>query len=937
MDPSLHELLRNTRSDDTTTTGIRGNNDATPYTHVSLYGPHARWNIKSSKLTELWQGYCGIVYEGKGNYCLAERSLDNMPVIADCTFRFHLEHPAGAYPAGAIPTGQAGLTDYRIGELYGEDFLLALVYCYQQAMLELLQISDSQVELLCVILESERNWIVDDNITTQFRLQFPYCKTDVTVQLRSLRPRVIQLLRTNNVRGRLPQEPVNDWESIIDPIGPQEPLPMYKSSPHPDRPKLILNRMYGPVLKEHIEANMGPMIELSQVFSPTNHTHVQQGIVSASMFAQNPDLEFWIPMFLSASYWHGVVLPKKTTDTANIKIISPKVPTPLTNHVTDESPLEIAERLLQMLSRDRVENDSFWMDIGKALYTSDSGSESGLNTWIRFTERSDVHTEEECRQLYYSFRNNNISVATIMWYAKEDSPEAFNEWHKNWCFPIMEKATSCLDADVAKALYRVYCLEYKCSSLERSQFWQYKNHRWVRLDHGITLRQAISDDFLRRYEQLRISFCQEVQETTDDKRRESGESMIKKITALIAKLKTVRFKSNVMREAAELFYDGRFEEHIDTNENYMGMLDGVLEVANGHASVRPGKPEDYVTMCTGLPYIKNLSWDHELVQRLMKWMRQVFVDPQLREYFLKMSASCLRGRNSDKIFPIWTGEGDNSKSMIVKLFEAAFGSYCIKFPTSILTGKRTQSSQATPEIARSKGTHIAFAQEPDDEEVMKGGIIKEHTGGDRMPGRDLYKGTVDYDIMYKFIFMCNKVPPIPTGGKAVRNRTLILPFLSTWVNKDRVPQTEEEQYKQRLFEKDAFFERQIPELAQAFIWVLMQYYPKYIEEGLVIPQVVEETTRQYWQENDIYQHFIGECIIRATNDKGEVDLNASITHSDLYREFKTWFKDAFPGQKVPDTTNTRTEFLRILGKQHNRRWHGIRLSDHDNGAKLFPF
>ena len=205
-------------------------------------------------------------------------------------------------------------------------------------------------------------------------------------------------------------------------------------------------------------------------------------------------------------------------------------------------------------------------------------------------------------------------------------------------------------------------------------------------------------------------------------------------------------------------------------------------------------------------------------------MRQVFTDDGLRDYFLKMSASCLKGRNSDKVFPIWTGEGNNSKSMIVKLFEACFGTYCIKFPTSVITGKRTQSSAPMPEMARAKSTRAAIIQEPDDDEVIRGGMLKELTGGDSFFARALHENGGDVQAMFKLILMCNKIPPIPTGGKAVKNRTRILPFMSTWVT--NAPESEEEQFQRRLFKMDPFFEKQIPNLAKAFMWVLVRYdYP----------------------------------------------------------------------------------------------------------------
>ena len=58
----------------------------------------------------------------------------------------------------------------------------------------------------------------------------------------------------------------------------------------------------------------------------------------------------------------------------------------------------------------------------------------------------------------------------------------------------------------------------------------------------------------------------------------------------------------------------------------------------------------------------------------------------------------------------------NGKSKIEELFVNAFGEYTIKFPITLLTGKRAQSNSATPEIAQSKGKRFGYFEEPSQNE-----------------------------------------------------------------------------------------------------------------------------------------------------------------------------------------------------------------------------
>lgn len=401
----------------------------------------------------------------------------------------------------------------------------------------------------------------------------------------------------------------------------------------------------------------------------------------------------------------------------------------------------------------------------------------------------------------------------------------------------------------------------------------------------------------------------------------------------------VPFQKSIMEQSCQLFYCEDFVKYLDTNPNTIGLINKIIEVCDGKACARPGKPEDYIMMTTFLRYPdakENMSHNHPTVLKLKQWIGQVFVDDHLYHHFLKICASFLKGRNAEKKFHVWTGSGNNSKSMIIKLLQTTFGSYCIDFPMALLTGKAQSSSGPNPELAQSKGAHIAVLAEPDEEEKMKGGTIKRYTGGDRFFARMCNQNGGSIEAMFKTILMCNDIPAIPSGGQAVRNRLSALPFLSKWV--DNPPETEEEQRRQRRFRLDPFFEEQIPSLAPAFMWLLVEYFPIYIQEGIIDPPIVRETTEQYWRDNDPYQNYIEEVVVQATirdtTGKESIDMGTSLTFTDLFADFKRWFRENFPGSAIPNTTQAKPQFLRRLGEQRQKRWYGYRLSNPLSGPLL---
>jgi len=825
---------------------------------------------------------------------------------------------------------------------YHEDFLMAFVRCCQLVMQENLNITDPST-LCCCVLESSQSWNEGEAHVTHFRVQFPYCRTELSVQTRLLRPRLIQLLRTTNVMGHLHQQPIGDWEQIIDPTIPQETLPMYGSTMAPQEAKMQLNYLWPVITEQHLKERSIDSLELDHFFNMVQyHQHVQQGLIRTSVFHDAPDTNHWLPLFLSTYFWLGLTTERVRDDIQTIgrttfTLGTPRVATNAgMSSIENESDLGIAERLLPLLSTDRVDGENYWLDVGRALYNADNGGEAGLHHWIQFTERSDSKSAEDCRNLYYGFTPNGITIKTIGWYASKDSPDSYRAWHLKWCQAAMERASSGLHTDVAEALYRVYWLDYVCSSVSQSIWYKFRENRYVKLDSGVELSRALSTDFLRRFESLRLSILQRGMEATDNEQKDKYEMLNKKLSTLICKLKTVSYKSNVMKEAREKFYHERFNDFLDKNENLLGMYNCVLEACEDKIIARGGKPEDYVSMSTGVPYRAEYSWETPVVKMLMKWLHQVFVDPELFHYTMKDFASFLKGKNSEKLFRIWTGMGNNSKSMIVKLFEAAFGSYVVKIPVELVTSKKQGSGSASPELAQTKGTRAAFMEEPDDDEPMKKGVIKRYTGGDSLFMRFLHENGGKVEAMMKLILISNDVPAIPGSDSATKERVLISPFFSRWLkpNDPNLPATEEEQMEKRLFKQDRFFEKKIPEMASAFIWVLSQYYPAYINEGLAdTPKAVREETKKYWDKHDYYQMYVNDCLEAAFLPDGTTpDHNSTLTFTELSNAFKIWFRDMYPGVVVPKGEVIKSEFARILGPQQNRKWRGVRIREEEQQA-----
>ena len=329
---------------------------------------------------------------------------------------------------------------------------------------------------------------------------------------------------------------------------------------------------------------------------------------------------------------------------------------------------------------------------------------------------------------------------------------------------------------------------------------------------------------------------------------------------------------------------------------------------------REGRPTDYITLSTDYEY-REVSDNAEEMRKIDDYLLRVFVDTDVRNYFLDQACSVLKGGNINKKVVVWSGVGDNSKSVLVTLMRKFLGRYFYEFPTSLLTGKRTQSSSASPELANSKGTRFAVIQEPSEKEEFNIGTLKELSGNDTMYTRALFKDPTSFLPQFKLTIICNKLPRIPSDDQATWNRIRVLSFESRFSEEAECATTFEEQLTQRKFPIDRSFVFS-DKMVQAFVSKLFQRYKTIMKRGFVMhePEKVTEATKKYRVKNDIFMNFL--------TDKVRDDPESHLTIADMYGSFKEWHKTSYT---VPCTA-TRNDFKEYMEKYYKAKFRINRVS-----------
>ena len=450
--------------------------------------------------------------------------------------------------------------------------------------------------------------------------------------------------------------------------------------------------------------------------------------------------------------------------------------------------------------------------------------------------------------------------------------------------------------DVATVLYIMYRDKYMCiSKVDKTSYYLNDKNIWIKDNELMFLRSKISTELYRQFSKLTVAEQQASLESDDAHAQNAA-----KIQKVMLRLKETSFKSNLMVECAELFYDNerKFLEKLDANNNLIGCVNGVYDLVR--EEFRDGRPEDYISKTTKINYIEYNSSNDE-IKEIMKFYKGLFVIKNIRDYVLTKTASFLSGSTANETFDIYSGKGGNGKSKHIELLESIMGDYAVKLPIQLLTAKRAASNSATPELARTKGVRLVTMQEPDTKTKINVGLMKEMTGGDKIQARALYNEPFEFKPQFKMVLCCNDKPELPPHDEGTWRRVKNTEFISKFtydIAEDSVLD----------FKIDTELAERFEDWSEPFLSILIEYHKRYRREGIREPDEINEYTSEYRAQSNHFRDF--------TNDRIEHDpLNKKGMSIDkIYEIYRTWYR----GVNADEKPKKRKELQAYLDEKYGR-------------------
>jgi len=533
-------------------------------------------------------------------------------------------------------------------------------------------------------------------------------------------------------------------------------------------------------------------------------------------------------------------------------------------------------------------------------------------SWVMLRSKASDFDYSSIPDLYkrwtkdFKVKPDGVTKRSILYWAKQDAFEDYQKVKKNTVqHYVDETILTPTDYDFAMVLYQMFKDKYVCTSITNKTWYVFRNHHWE-IDKGQSLRLAISRDMYYVYQDQQRRLVVEMQHyQATDERYEDSKKQIKHVSELSVKLKRTSDKSNIFREAAEIFFDEEFVKKMDENRYLMCFSNGVVDIKN--KLFRDGYPQDYITKTTCIPYKPfDLEKDSEIANKILTFMEQLFPDKDLNRYMWDHLSSVLIGENINQTFNIYRGNGSNGKSLLTDLMTFTLGEYVGTVPVTLVTEKRVGIGATSSEVMQLKGVRYAIMQEPSKDARINEGMMKQLTGDSTMQARALYCESEKFNIQFHLCVCTNTLFEIVSNDDGTWRRVRIVEFMSKFVNPED-PVTNDTPYQ---FPKDPLLKEKLPKWAPVFASMLVKR--AFENQGVVKNcDIVMSASNKYRQGQDHIAGFVSEMILQKQGGK--------INKQEMMQQFKQWFLDSQGSKKQPKGTEL-TEYI-------NKKFPGCNTKD----------
>lgn len=360
--------------------------------------------------------------------------------------------------------------------------------------------------------------------------------------------------------------------------------------------------------------------------------------------------------------------------------------------------------------------------------------------------------------------------------------------------------------------------------------------------------------------------------------------LLKEYTKNLTWLSNSKGKENAIKELKNFDKLWCSPNDFDSDNYLLNTLSGVLNLRNGQL-VEHNKAFMMTKSTRCEVDIKNPP------EKFLKFMWETCCgNKEMFAYLQTAIGYSLTGSTIEQCyFPLY-GLGNNGKSVFLDTMTNMLGDYAVVVSIDTFTEKMySNSSNATPDIARLKGARFVTSGEPRESAVLDETLMKSITGGERMIARRLHKDFFEFYPQCKIWISCNNMLKIKGTTRGDWRRIKKIDFNNN---------VEESKIDKNLTEKLK------AELPQILGYYALQGCIEWQANGLQEPDYIKKSVEEFRYESNSILNYASQFLIE--------DPTSQISSGDIFVSYMKWARSV-----NENTSFTQTKFGLELKKAIN--------------------
>jgi putative DNA primase/helicase len=415
---------------------------------------------------------------------------------------------------------------------------------------------------------------------------------------------------------------------------------------------------------------------------------------------------------------------------------------------------------------------------------------------------------------------------------------------------------------------------------------EYMGHYWTLEDIGAPIKalDRVQDMFKRAEAEIdgEIIIIGNERKKTDDaveqerlkEKIASLEAQRKALGNIIKNLNALNFRKQVCEFSAQgpgsLGISG---EEWDRHPWLLPCSNGVLDLKTG--TFTPGHFTNYLKAACPTAYVPTAT-----CPTFERALSEIFNDDQeLIDFIRRYIGMALVGANIEHVLGILYGGGRNGKDTLLEIFGHVLGddlAGTVQAELLLDQGRVRGSGGPSADIMRLRGRRLVWASETNEGRRMDAGKVKLLTGGGALVGRPPYgRREVSFDQSFTLFLLTNAKPRVPADDYALWKRLKLIPFNMRFIDN---PTADNERLR------DKHLPEKLKAEAEGILAWMVRGCLEWQQIGLKSPQVVENATLEYRDEEDLILQFVNDACVTGPM----VEAKAAA----LYQHYREWAQES---------------------------------------------